>query len=999
MKRSPFGFRSVGALKETGRVRLRRYALLFLCLALAVSCLPPRRARAAEEKVVRVGWYESAFNTTDKNGRRSGYAYEYQMKIAAYTGWRYEYVSASWPELLSKLVKGEIDLMSDVSYLPERAENMLFSASPMGTEEYYLFAAPGSDAITPTDYSTLNGKKIGVNKDSIQKEFYLEWAERYGVEAELTEVECSEAESLKMLETGELDGYVTVDFFTEPDQAVPVAKVGSSDFFFAVNKERPDLLSELDAAMQQIQSEDRYFSQKLLDKNFIRSGASTFLAPADREWLAAHGPIRVGYQDNYLAFCAADPATGELTGALKDVLDYASGCIENADLQFEPVCCSTAEEAMAALQSGEVDCVFPANLSPYDAEKINLVTTPSLVRTNVFAIVSQSDRKFIDNRDHIIVAVNKGNPNYDSFLADNYPDWRTVYFQNTEECLQAVSRKTADCLLISNYRYNNISRLCDRYNLTAVNTGVDLDYCFALNRGESSLYNILVKVASLIPAADVNAALVRYVTEDSKVTVSDFLADHMVAVVAVLGAVILIILFLMVHIMRAHKKAASLISVTETDDLTGLYNRDYFFHYANQMYTRSPDRPMDALVMNIDQFHSVNALSGRFFGDQVLRVLGFEVRDIARENGGIAGRFGADRFDIYCRHLEDYRPVLSRLQGKLDEMSPNASIRLRMGVMPWQEKLEPVQLFDRARTACHMAREQYRNHLVIYDRQIGERETYEQRLLNDLSRALDSYEFEVWYQPQYDISQDPPRPVSAEALIRWRHPEFGLIPPGDFIPLLERSGKIRAVDQYVWSEAARQITRWREIYDVTIPVSVNLSRVDVFDLDLETTLDRILALNGLDHRVLHLEVTESAYTENADEVIRVVKNLRAKGYVVEMDDFGSGYSSLNMLSAMPVDVLKMDRGFIRNIDHDEKGLQLVALILSTAGSLKIPVVAEGVETEFQLKKLRELGCRMVQGFYFSKPVPASEFDARIIRNMQNARPAERGASGSEAERG
>ena len=271
---------------------------------------------------------------------------------------------------------------------------------------------------------------------------------------------------------------------------------------------------------------------------------------------------------------------------------------------------------------------------------------------------------------------------------------------------------------------------------------------------------------------------------------------------------------------------------------------------------------------------------------------------------------------------------------------------------------------------------------IIFDEKVREREIYEQRLLNDLRRALDAYEFEVYYQPKYDIQSEPPKLVSAEALVRWSHPELGMIPPDDFIPLFEKNGQISMVDKYVWTEAAKQIVRWREQYGVTIPVSVNLSRVDVFDPMLEQTLDRILAEYGLDHRALKLEVTESAYTENADQVIQVVESLRRKGYEVEMDDFGTGYSSLNMLSAMPIDVLKMDRAFIRNIEHDEKDIQLVALILGIAKSLKIPVIAEGVETEEQMRLLKDLGCALVQGYYFSRPLHASDFENTFIRNMQ-----------------
>ena len=975
--------------KTPARGRLRPIAALLMCLAFLMAALPVGGAALAESKVVRVGWYESSFNRTDEFGRRSGYAYEYQMKIAAYTDWRFEYVEGSWPELMQMLMDGDIDLMSDISYTEERAERLLYPSLPMGAEDYYLFAAHDNQAISSSDFTTLNGKKVGVNKSSFQAECLREWIERHGVACETVEVTCSEMESLQMLERGELDAYVTVDSFTEGTseeaRPSPICKIGSSDFYFAVAKSRPDLLAELERAMNRIQEENRYYNQQLFEKHLLTAGANAFLTPEENDWLDAHrGTIRVGYQDNYLAFCASDPATGELTGALKDYLEEAAECVKNADLRFEAIAYPTAQDAIDALKRGEIDCMFPANLSAGDGEELGLFITPPLMHTDIFAVVRQSNRQLFSNQEHVIVAVNKGNPNYESCLHDAFPSWHPVVYPTTSDCLDAVSQGVADCVLISSYRYNNIARQCERKRLVTVDTGAEIDYCFAVSSGNPELYSILVRVADLVPNASVNSALNHYITEDAKSTLKDFLTDNIWTVVAVAAAILLVILLLMIYSIKAQRKSAHLISATETDALTGLYNRDFFLQYAARLRHEHPDAPMDAIVINIDRFHSVNALNGREFGDQVLRSLGGEIHAVAAESHGVAGRFEADRFDIYCQHREDYPALFDRLQGRIDALAASSGIRLRMGVMPWQKELDVIQMFDKARTACAMAKESFGDHLVIFDETMQAREDYEQRLLNDLQRALDNYEFEVHYQPQYNIQCDPPKLVSAEALVRWNHPELGLIPPGDFIPLIERHGKIGEVDRFVWSETARQISRWRDVYGITIPVSVNLSRVDVFDPALESALDKLLSFNGLGQNSLKLEVTESAYTGNADQVISVVERLRRKGYIVEMDDFGSGYSSLNMLSAMPVDVLKMDRAFIQRLGQQEKDNSLVALILGLAKSLKIPVVAEGVETEEQLQMLRELGCTLVQGYYFSKPLPAVEFEEKVIRLMQQA---------------
>lgn len=966
----------------------KRAAALFACAAflftLAVLMLLPgpgaETVHAAEqEKIVKVGWYESSFNTIDELGRRSGYAYEYQMKIAAYTGWKYEYVHGSWSELMRMLEQGEIDLMSDVSYTEERAKKILYPELPMGTEEYYIFTLPKNKKISRDDYSTLNGIRIGVNKGSVQADIYRKWAKEHEVDAKLIELSFTEEHMVTMMHKGELDAYITPDVSADPEELIPVAKIGSSDYYFAVQKKRPDLLSDLNKAMNAIQDENRFYNQRMSEQYLIHSGSNAFLTDSEIRWLEAHGPIRVGYQDNYMAFCAEDPETGELTGALKDYLKYLESSLKNAKLKFQAKSYRTSEDAMAALKSGEVDCVFPANLSGYDAEVSSVALTHPLMKSDIFAIIRKNDSGSFTDEDRVLVAVNEGNPNYETFLLTHFPSWRKVYFANTEECLEHVSKGVADCVLISSYRFSDLDRLCQRYGLVTFDTGIALDYCFAVNNDEPELYSLITKAIGQVPDTVVSTAMSYYVSEGAKMTLIDFLNENMVIFLGIGFLILAVILFLMFRSMKAEKKAKDLIAATEIDNMTGLYNRDFFLQYADRMYHEHPDTLMDAIVLNIEQFHSLNALNGREFGDQVLRALGGEVHDIAEENHGIAGRFQADRFDIYCRHISDYHAVFDRLQQNLDDLAPNVSVRLRMGVMQSEKGLDPLQMFDRARTACSMARGQYKEHLVIFDDELREREMNDQRLLNDLRRALNSYEFKVFYQPKFDIQSEPPQLVSAEALIRWEHPELGMIPPDNFIPLFEQSGKIGELDKFVWNETARQIVAWREMYGREIPVSINLSRVDVFDPDLKKTLDGILSYYGLSHETLKLEVTESAYVEDSSQVIRVVSSLRKEGYIVEMDDFGSGYSSLNMLSSMPVDVIKMDMAFVKNIEHSDKDRQLVELIIHIAQRMGNTVVAEGVENETQLRILKDMGCDIVQGFYFSRPLPPSEFEERLLK--------------------
>ncbi len=428
-----------------------------------------------------------------------------------------------------------------------------------------------------------------------------------------------------------------------------------------------------------------------------------------------------------------------------------------------------------------------------------------------------------------------------------------------------------------------------------------------------------------------------------------------------------------------------LISAAEHDKITLLYSRNFFFEYANRLAQYHPEEHLDAIAINIEQFHNVNALHGYEFGDYILQCIGVEIRSFLATTRGIAGRFEADRFQIYCVHQDDYQALLNRFQNSVNETSPNVNIHLRMGVCHWTEGAGPVLMFDRAWAACNKARGNYQKPLEVYDDAMRQGELLNQRLLNDLRAAIDERQFKVFYQPKYNVQYDPPMLSSAEALIRWVHPELGMISPGDFIPLFEGNGLISMVDSYVWQEAAKQVAAWKEAYGITLPVSVNLSRADVFDPQLEEKLKQLIESNGLDYDDIKLEVTESAYTDDAALVLDVVKRLRDDGFQIEMDDFGSGYSSLNMLSDMPVDVLKMDMKFVRNIENSETDRRLITLVLDLAKYLKVLVVAEGVETEEQLAFLQEGGCDLIQGYYFSRPLPADEFEELIRREIEAER--------------
>ena len=428
---------------------------------------------------------------------------------------------------------------------------------------------------------------------------------------------------------------------------------------------------------------------------------------------------------------------------------------------------------------------------------------------------------------------------------------------------------------------------------------------------------------------------------------------------------------------------------TERDHLTGLYNKEFFYRYAAQLDAYHKDAPADAILLNINHFRTLNDRYGKSYGDEVLKRVAESMLEIVKDTGGIVCRSEADTFLIYCPHCGDYDAMLAKAGVSMPGGGGSGSrVRMRMGVYANVDKtLDVERRFDRAKMAADTVRGNYAKSIGLFDNTLRETELRSEQLIEDFPAALRERQFLVFFQPKFDVHRDEPMLSSAEALVRWRHPKLGMISPGVFIPLFENNGLIQALDQYVWADAAAHIRAWKERLGVALPVSVNVSRVDLLDPSLVDKLQRIVSDNGLSYGELLLEITESAYTADAEQIIQKVHQLRRLGFRIEMDDFGSGYSSLSMLSSLPIDALKLDMQFIRNAFQQHKDTRLLEAMIRLAESFEVPTIAEGVETEEQLLALKAMGCDIVQGYYFSRPLPAGEFEAFLIENRERLHPA------------
>ena len=419
------------------------------------------------------------------------------------------------------------------------------------------------------------------------------------------------------------------------------------------------------------------------------------------------------------------------------------------------------------------------------------------------------------------------------------------------------------------------------------------------------------------------------------------------------------------------------------DALTGIYSQSAFFRETQAMVEANPHKAYLLIRWDIEKFKLVNALFGTDVGDQVLREAAASC-ERHFHGKGTYGRYGSDHF-VACSALAEEEAerllacVADDMRRVANDVGLSQTLVVAAGVYPLTEPGMPVEVMcDRAGMALRTVKGDYNRHVAYYDDELRRRLLEEQDILDNMDAALDHGEFEVYLQPVYDMRTE--RPVSAEALVRWNRPGRGIVSPGTFIPLFERNGFISKLDAVMWRQVCAILNEREAAGLPELPISVNLSRKSLYSLHVYEDIVQITEQYHIKPELFRIEVTESAYMDNSEQLVETIAKLQEHGFPVLMDDFGSGYSSLNTLREIPVDMLKLDMKFMEGFERGGRVGTILSSVLRMAKWLGIPVIAEGVETVEQYEFLRSIGCEYTQGFYFAKPMPRAEFENFVNSN-------------------
>ena len=511
-----------------------------------------------EHKVIRVGSFEDTFNYVDENGVRRGFGYELMQALAGYAGWKFEYVKCDWSDCFDKLENGEIDVIGDISYTDERAQEMLFSEEPMGEEKYILYADLSHTDIETSNFKSMDGKRVGVLLGTEPESMLTEWEKKNGIHTGHVNVYDND-DVKKKLADNEIDCFVSLEESIWSERGISsVTNIGKSGIYFAINKERSDIKEELDFAMRQLDKDSPFFKADLYKKYFTLD-YSQILTGEEKSWIEEHGAINIGFLNDDPAVFLLDEETGKLTGMLAEYIAYAKDCLGNQILKFNIQSYDDYDEMIQALQDCEIDMIFYVGRNPNFAEEKGFALTNTAWTYSLMAV---TDEKYFNENEVHTVAVPKEKEALKQHIAFNYPQWKFVNYDSLDDAADMVIKEKADCFIMGTSQVIKYDNNKDFKSIPLTKT---MEACFAVRCGEGNLLSILNKILKTMPSDMLTSALAIYDSTADKVTFFDFIKDNLPVFFGATSFFALGIIGIILVLLRKARKAETAAKIAAED--------------------------------------------------------------------------------------------------------------------------------------------------------------------------------------------------------------------------------------------------------------------------------------------------------------------------------------------------------------------------------------------------------------------------------------------------
>jgi diguanylate cyclase (GGDEF)-like protein len=946
----------------------------YICLILlVVICIFPINIQGKERKTIKVGYIDYAgFIEKTDNNEYSGYGIDYLEEISKYTSWNYEFIYDTWENCLQKLEDGEIDLLCSAQYTKERDGKYDFSKYSCGKEFSVLYVNSDNKTFYYNDLQAFNNSTIGLLTGSFQNEAFAEYAHKMGFKYNIKEYN-TDSEMINALQQGEIDAMVAGSL-SRRDNLRVVAKFSVDPFYFMVKKGNNELLEPLNDAMAQIQCNNPYFEMQLYDKYYSRSVTSNqpLFTKSEVAYINEAPILRVAYLKGWYPYSYYSEH-GEEAGAL---IQLCHRIEEQSGLKFTFVPYDSIDDIYQSMDDGKIDIVaVMPNIKQHVSDKEIRITSPYLISQ----VMLLSTNQYINQtKDLNLVAVKSMKHLSDYFYKQFHV--RNIYWEDTlEDCIDGVEKKTADFAVVDYFNVNKAVHIGeDDKILVSQTANARIEIALGVASDEDGqLIEILNKCIQFFSDKDYYGAINMELTaQESVFSLKAFLREYSTIILVIVLLALLAIAVLIVILRRIFKR------IIAFDKLTGCHNQSHFEKLVPRILDEHENIEYYIMSFDIYRFKYFIQYYGKKAGDDLVRSITSKVRILLGKEEIIA-RTSDDSFAILIEST-NYLKIIEEFYFLLDEIKQNfkvdISIKVNFGLYKIEDKKEPVAMMvDKAILAQRTVRDKKNLAYAIYTNEMEEKLLLETRIEEEMKRALKKREFQVVYQPKVDIKTK--KVVGAEALIRWIKADGTMIYPDQFIPIFERNGFIEQLDYYVLNEVSKYITDRIEKNLPTFPISVNQSRYLFTNPRYADNIITIINVRGVPAELIELEITETMYMENNTLIERVIKRLKECNIRFAIDDFGSGYSSLTLLTEMETDVLKIDREFLTDSDKSQEKKDVIEKVVELAHKLNLQVVCEGVETKEQEEFLESISCDVAQGYYYSKPISVKKFDLYVEKNI------------------
>lgn len=952
-------------------MKKRRIALLTIFVMFFLNAATVFAADENSEtlKKITIGVCEQeGFAESNSDGSLTGYAIDYLAQLGSNAGYNIDVLLIDKGLRPEEVIPSECDLILTCEDLKSYSGYSISKAAVFW-ENNVLYVEEDAD-IYFEEFEKFNGLTIGMYRYSTTEEELDEYAAQNGFSYAGRYYD-DENKMLADVEYGIIDAAVSGTLTYVDENVKNVATFGKHEFYFVGASNMQPIIDELDNTITCYNMQNNTYIQSLYDAEYWQSKASyVALTREEHEYVIDHPIIHVGYLKNSYPLQYTDDE-GRFGGISRRFFDYFS---EYTGFSFMYHEYADSGKCKQDLLDGKLDMIA---LVPYYREwarKNSLSITDWYLQVPVYEVKLDLKSKTKTVGMTSIFAVS----------GQTYSqDLQFTNYDNVVACLDAVKNGEVDAAYINSYSWMIYSDKPTYSMLEATykDEYIPLGAMTGMSYDKVSLNSIINKaIAAISPELSKNRIIngVLFSEERSNPFVN-IIVRFRLQICLVLAVLIVTITTLVITTKR--KKTEVFEKLAYTDNVTGGWNQFKFYKETEKI--KFDEGKYAIGYINIENFKYINDFYGREQGDLVLKFMSRMLDDMMQPDG-IYARVLADRFVFLTPYIDyetlkyNFETYISNIEINISGFADSVIVKSTCGVYLAENEAGSVRdMVDKASIAEKRARDDAKTPIMLYDEAMNAEFIKNQEMTASMKKALENNEFTVYLQPKVDINSEIP--VGCEALVRWISPEKGFIAPGDFIPLFEKNGFVTEVDFFVLEQVCRMLRRRMDEGLPVFPVNVNQSRLHVNDRMYLSMLQDMLNKYNIPMNMVVFEITESAFIEDSKTMVGLINKMKALGFSFSMDDFGSGYSSFNLLKDMAVDELKIDKEFLESTDDSKRSRYIIEKIVQMAHGLDIRVVCEGVERKEQVEFLREIECDIIQGYYYSKPMPMADYEKYLLQ--------------------